>query len=462
MDEFSNITSEGLTIQEDLAKESSSSADHLPSNFDPVRIYLKEMEESVLLSREEETEVARSMEEGEQEVLSAAFCHPKVVEVFVEKARQYWGKRGGNGDSADDSNSGDHADEELHPSLQIVLKIEGLNGRVQSLLSLLPDALGTDEGDRLLEEIAALRKEMASLLAQFRVEHAVFAAACRAFREYSCGFDARSDRELLLTTGLDGEGLRRVVKDFLAGMDKAKKNRRILIQSNLRLVVSIAKRYSHRGLHLSDLIQEGNIGLIRAVEKFEYKRGYKFSTYATWWIRQAITRAIADQSRTIRIPVHMIEAMNKVMKASSEIFQETGREPTPAEVASRISMPLDKVTQVLEIAKDPISLEAPVGSDEDSSLAEVIEDTKSSQPEEDTAKNNLIAQTRKVLATLTPREEKVVRMRFGIGEQTDYTLEQVGQSFSVTRERIRQIEATAIKKLRHPTRSRLLKNLLDS
>ncbi len=462
MDDFSKITPDGLTVQEDISRDPSSPSDSLPSNFDPVRIYLKEMEESILLSREEETEVARSMEEGEQEALAAAFSHPAVVDVFVENAKLYWGKKTSHHDDEDSSGEGAAKEEDLHPSLRITLEIERLNEEVKEILRHLPEVGDDQLKKESAQRLASIREEMAALLTEFRVEHAVFDAACRAFREYSCGFDARSNEELILSTGLNSHELREIVRKFLNGLNKAKKNRQILIQSNLRLVVSIAKRYSHRGLHLSDLIQEGNIGLIRAVEKFEYKRGYKFSTYATWWIRQAITRAIADQSRTIRIPVHMIEAMNKVMKASNEIFQETGREPTPAEVAKKISMPLEKVAQVLEIAKDPISLESPVGSDEDSSLAEVIEDTNSSQPEEDTAKNNLIAQTRKVLATLTPREEKVVRMRFGIGESTDYTLEQVGKSFSVTRERIRQIEATAIRKLRHPTRSHLLKSFLDN
>ncbi len=453
MEEYPGLTPRELSIRDELSQEDLAGHSDLPANFDPVRIYLKEMESSVLLSKEEEAEVARAMEAGEHEAMAAAFSMPAVVDVFILGAEEYWGKRSGGEENIDPK--------ELHPAMRVALEIGELNQKVVQLLRGMGSPREPDAEEKF-RQIKLLRERMETLIRQIKVEHSVFDATCRAFREYSCGFDVRSDEELLLSTGLDSRAMAEEVERFKAGVEQAKKNRRILIQSNLRLVVSIAKRYSHRGLHLSDLIQEGNIGLIRAVEKFEYRRGYKFSTYATWWIRQAITRAIADQSRTIRIPVHMIEAMNKVMRASNELFQETGKEPGAAEIAERSGLPLDKVKQVLEIAKDPISLESPVGNEEDSNLADIIEDTKSSQPEEDTARSNLVAQTRKVLATLTPREEKVVRMRFGIGESQDYTLEQVGKSFSVTRERIRQIEATALKKLRHPTRSHLLKSLLDS
>ncbi len=283
------------------------------------------------------------------------------------------------------------------------------------------------------------------------------------FKKYKKDFDEIKDRliEFSKKIGLSVGDFKKLVSRIQKGERESRLAKKEMVEANLRLVISIAKKYTNRGLQFLDLIQEGNIGLMKAVDKFEYRRGYKFSTYATWWIRQAITRSIADQARTIRIPVHMIETINKIVRTQRQIMSEFGREPTPEELAKKLAMPLEKVRKVLKIAKEPVSLETPVGDEEDSSLGDFIEDKNALQPLDTAIQSNLSESTTKILASLTPREERVLRMRFGIGMNTDHTLEEVGLQFSVTRERIRQIEAKALRKLKHPSRSKQLKSFLE-
>jgi len=309
---------------------------------------------------------------------------------------------------------------------------------------------------RLAREVKQNQKEAKRILKKHTVSLEDLAECDRSIKDGQVRV-----KRIEADSALPAKVLKETIQHIDRGEEKAKRAKDELVRANLRLVVSLAKKYTNRGLHFLDLIQEGNIGLIKAVEKFEYQRGYKFSTYATWWIRQAITRAIADQARTIRIPVHMIETINKLIRTSRYLVQAIGREPTPEEIAEKMELPLDKVRKVLKIAKEPISLETPIGEEEDSHLGDFIEDKKILSPVEAVINLNLQEQTNSVLATLSPREEKVLRMRFGIGEKSDHTLEEVGQSFDVTRERIRQIEAKALRKLRHPSRNKKLKSFVE-
>jgi len=299
---------------------------------------------------------------------------------------------------------------------------------------------------------------VSQLLTRYRIRDRVYLIN----QDRTLAHAQRKLRRVEMEAGCATDELKILTRQIMKHERSAERAKTELVEANLRLVVSIAKKYTNRGLQFLDLIQEGNIGLMKAVDKFEYKRGYKFSTYATWWIRQAITRAIADQARTIRIPVHMIETINKLIRTSRYLVQEMGREPTPEEIAEKMDLPLDKVRKVLKIAKEPISLETPIGEEEDSHLGDFIEDKSAVSPSDAVVNLSLQEQTRKVLATLTPREEKVLRMRFGIGERSDHTLEEVGQDFDVTRERIRQIEAKALRKLRHPSRSKRLRAFVET
>lgn len=492
---------------------------------DPVRLYLRKMGSVSLLTREGEVEIARRIEKGEREIVRAMLMSPLgTFEIINLGKRLDQGRikvkaifRG----LEDEDHQYDEKEyiEKIHQLIGVViqyqkdtekaftqLREENIKNEVK--IKLTQDVQGFNEGlmanfesinfnrktinrvvikfKNLVNRMASLRKhikdgvektfskDVGAMVDRLKLIETSEKDLIKMTRETGHSYGkfrayviAAQEAEVRLKrlhfdTEMNFRWIQETYTAIWKGEREADLAKSELVEANLRLVVSIAKKYTNRGLQFLDLIQEGNIGLMKAVDKFEYRRGYKFSTYATWWIRQAITRAIADQARTIRIPVHMIETINKLVRTQRMLIQELGREATPEEIADKMDMAVDKVRKVLKIAKEPISLETPVGEEEDSHLGDFIEDKKVINPAEAIVNINLAEQTRRVLSTLTPREEKVLRMRFGIGEESDHTLEEVGQDFNVTRERIRQIEAKALRKLRHPSRSNKLKTFVDS
>ncbi|GIW41727.1 MAG: RNA polymerase sigma factor RpoD [Candidatus Binatia bacterium] len=514
--------------KEEWTEEPEEKSGFAEDTTDPVRMYLQEMGSVPLLTREQEVEIAKRIEQGELQVRNEVLRHPYTLRYLEElteriKAGEISERELRDEDSEESEETEEGEQAEKPRDKRVIKLLENLRKAVEERTRLaeeqqrrakLPprkvaqlerrERTVTKRIDSLLSQLQLGKKHIVAIVDRLKKAERVFdeqheivrgherklkrsaaeilklaskvrddAGAQAVARSLRVGVDTlrtaveqvrearRRIQEVEREVGMKEEEFRRRLAVIREGETRAQEGKKHLIEANLRLVVSIAKRYTNRGLGFLDLVQEGNIGLMRAVEKFEYQRGYKFSTYATWWIRQSVSRAIADQARTIRIPVHMIETINKVVRSSRYLVQQLGREPTPEEIAAKMEMPLDKVRKVLRIVKEPVSLETPIGDEEESSLGDFVEDRQTVSPADAAVYTSLEEQTRKVLATLTPREEQILRMRFGIGEKSDYTLEEVGQRFSVTRERIRQIEAKALRKLRHPSRARGLEQSGD-